>query len=86
MTRERPIYDEDELTARAAPVRERKSTTMRLDAKAILGAVAVIVKEERAARDKAIAELTARIERLETRIAEQEQRAPGRGLRAVGGE
>jgi cell division protein FtsB len=56
---------------------------MRLDAKAIMGAVATIVKEDRAKQAAINDELRATITTLEARIEAIEQRGPSRSLRAV---
>jgi hypothetical protein len=61
----------------------RRSTGSILTPRAVLSACAAVIKEDRAAQAKVIAELMASIEKLEAR---NEQEAPARRLRAVGGE
>jgi chaperonin cofactor prefoldin len=56
---------------------------MPIGERAILKAVGIIAAEERAARDKAVAELRARIEALEQRLATVERAVPASRLRAV---
>jgi cell division protein FtsB len=83
MTRASPAdYTDDELVVRAAVRRERR-TRMKVGEKAILGAVATVLREERAARDQAVDELRATIAALQARI-ETLEREPARRLRAVG--